>query len=239
MQQDILSPTGRIHQLQRSSVVTTVETTTDDNHNRTMMDDKERMVRNMTKHNRFYLLFVNTYSSVAIFATHLISLECMLSMGLSIYFTIYTYNRLLETYNHDTVIISEYFDGNVMNWILLSFAVITPITSSVAMAFRRREQALQNMMMLRSCVTQIYVAHCTWDFEYKRNVVVTKQTNNDEVTTTTVTTGRQRVSFFLFAFQRCGFDLHQITKKLWRQLIEYCQPFLFFVLWKLVSHCSR
>ena len=49
--------------------------------------------------------------------------------------------------------------------IILGFAVVTPMTSSLAMAFRRREQALVEISRVRSFSFQIYLAHALWDSE--------------------------------------------------------------------------
>jgi hypothetical protein len=51
-----------------------------------------------------------------------------------------------------------------MNWILLSFAVITPMNSSITLAFRRREDALKSLMVFRSTLSQLFSAHAIWDW---------------------------------------------------------------------------
>jgi len=43
-------------------------------------------------------------------------------------------------------------------------AVITPITVSIGLAFRRREQALYEIRRIRSCAFQIYISHGIWDW---------------------------------------------------------------------------
>ena len=43
-------------------------------------------------------------------------------------------------------------------------AVVTPITVSIGMAFRRREQALYQITRIRSFSFQIYLAHAIWDW---------------------------------------------------------------------------
>jgi len=48
--------------------------------------------------------------------------------------------------------------------IILGFAVVTPMTSTLAMAFRRREQALYEISRVRSFSFQIYLAHALWDW---------------------------------------------------------------------------
>ena len=55
-------------------------------------------------------------------------------------------------------------DGAIMNWILLSFAVITPLSSSIGMAFQRRDLALNHMASMKATMLHIYSAHVCWDW---------------------------------------------------------------------------
>ena len=56
------------------------------------------------------------------------------------------------------------FDGSIMDWVLLSFAVITPMSASIGMAFARREQALQHLAVVKTTLWNIYSAHACWDW---------------------------------------------------------------------------
>lgn len=51
-----------------------------------------------------------------------------------------------------------------MDWVLLGFAVITPLSLSVGIAFRRRERALIDIARFRSFAYQLFLAHCIWDW---------------------------------------------------------------------------
>lgn len=51
-----------------------------------------------------------------------------------------------------------------MDWVLLSFAVITPMSASIGMAFNRREQALQHVAVVKTTLWNIYSAHACWDW---------------------------------------------------------------------------
>lgn len=51
-----------------------------------------------------------------------------------------------------------------MDWVLLSFAVIVPMSSSIRMAFTRREQALQHLAVVKTTLWNIYSAHACWDW---------------------------------------------------------------------------
>ena len=51
-----------------------------------------------------------------------------------------------------------------MNWVLLSFAVITPMSRSIGMAFSRRESALSHLAVIKSTLLSIYSSHACWDW---------------------------------------------------------------------------
>ena len=51
-----------------------------------------------------------------------------------------------------------------MDWIVLGFAVVTPLTVTISMAFQRRERALYEISRFRSSCFQIYLAHAIWDW---------------------------------------------------------------------------
>lgn len=59
------------------------------------------------------------------------------------------------------------FDGGIMNWVLLSFAVITPLSASISMAFSRRENALIAIAEIKSTMFNLYSAHICWDWSSK------------------------------------------------------------------------
>eukprot|EP00538_Stauroneis_constricta_P006733 CAMPEP_0119570542 /NCGR_PEP_ID=MMETSP1352-20130426/43666_1 /TAXON_ID=265584 /ORGANISM="Stauroneis constricta, Strain CCMP1120" /LENGTH=417 /DNA_ID=CAMNT_0007620211 /DNA_START=30 /DNA_END=1283 /DNA_ORIENTATION=- len=99
--------------------------------------------------------FVNWYSAMLVFIFYLISLESLFSIALSVSMTIMTY------YSTDD---KDSFNGGIMNWILLSFSVITPMSSSISMAFGRREKALADVAALTSTLRNLYMAHACWDW---------------------------------------------------------------------------
>jgi hypothetical protein len=115
----------------------------------------ELQVRHDSKHNWLYTVTLDSYAAFFVFVRHLICIESLISIGLSVGLTIYIYG-LIEDDNN--------FDGNTMNWVLLSFAVITPITSSIRMAFSRRELALTQIATLRATFVELYTAHAIWDW---------------------------------------------------------------------------
>lgn len=120
------------------------------------LDTREKLVRRRANHNIVWLLCLNLYSTLAVFIAHLISLESVLSVALSVAVTLFLF------YNPSTTIVST--NGDAMNWVLLSFAVITPLANSISMAFTRREKALTCIAVLRASLVQLYLAHSIWDW---------------------------------------------------------------------------
>jgi len=120
--------------------------------------NEEVNARKNAKHNPIFLILINGYSAVTVFALHLISLEGLVSIALCISLTISIYHRVDD---------NSTFDGSIMNWTLLSFAIITPLSAAVSMAFRRREQALSDIANIRATSLEIYAAHAGWDWGWK------------------------------------------------------------------------
>ena len=56
-----------------------------------------------------------------------------------------------------------------MNWVLLSFAVITPMSRSIGFAFSRRETALGHLAVIKSTLLSIYSSHACWDWATSKN----------------------------------------------------------------------
>jgi len=52
-----------------------------------------------------------------------------------------------------------------MNWSIVSLAVVFPITQGIGMAFRRREQALQDLAQVLGCTRSVWEAVHTWQFK--------------------------------------------------------------------------
>ena len=82
-----------------------------------------------------------------------------MSVVLSVVVTVYLYYETDE----------QSFDGSSLNWVLLTFAVVTPMITSVRLAFTRRENALASLARLRTNSIKLYGAHVGWDFDYNDN----------------------------------------------------------------------
>lgn len=59
-------------------------------------EEEEQTVRRKAKHSELWLAIVNGYSAVLVFAYHLISLESILSIALSVSMTVFTYFKTVS-----------------------------------------------------------------------------------------------------------------------------------------------
>mmetsp|Transcript_25544 Transcript_25544/g.55280 ORF Transcript_25544/g.55280 Transcript_25544/m.55280 type:complete len:403 (-) Transcript_25544:37-1245(-) len=125
---------------------------------RAFSDDCEALQKKY-HHNVIWLGIINFLSGLLIFVFHLINIEALVSMGLSAGLTVYVYNATES---------DAAFDGGVMSWTLLTFAVVTPLSASIGMAFNRRELALKYFKTFQSTLVQLYLAHATWDWPKRR-----------------------------------------------------------------------
>merc|ERR1719253_1253379 len=98
------------------------------------LEDDEKYSREKVEQRPIVLAIVGYYTALKIFVFYLISINSLITVGASVGLTIYWHER----FKNDT-------EGNLsegMDWILLGFAVITPLSLSAGMAFKRRERAL-------------------------------------------------------------------------------------------------
>ncbi len=51
-----------------------------------------------------------------------------------------------------------------MDWVILGFAVVTPLSLSVNISFRRRDRALIEISKFRSFAFQLLLSHAVWDW---------------------------------------------------------------------------
>jgi hypothetical protein len=54
-----------------------------------------------------------------------------------------------------------------MDWVLLSFAVITPLSAAIRMSFSRRDQALVQIANFKATMIHLYSSHACWDWPQK------------------------------------------------------------------------
>jgi hypothetical protein len=92
----------------------------------------------------------------------------------------------MTVYLHETTGSNVDFNGDAMDWVLLSFAVITPISATISMAFNRRERSLTDMASLRATCVALYTGHADWGWnwkieEFSRPPVVNSLDHSDQV----------------------------------------------------------
>lgn len=80
-----------------------------------------------------------------------------------------------------------------MDWVILGFAVVTPLSLSVNISFRRRDRALIEISKFRSFAFQVLLAHAVWDWDKdggKANVAgIDWLSHTDEVLTELIAVG--------------------------------------------------
>eukprot|EP00550_Attheya_septentrionalis_P004428 CAMPEP_0198283520 /NCGR_PEP_ID=MMETSP1449-20131203/3086_1 /TAXON_ID=420275 /ORGANISM="Attheya septentrionalis, Strain CCMP2084" /LENGTH=633 /DNA_ID=CAMNT_0043980153 /DNA_START=181 /DNA_END=2082 /DNA_ORIENTATION=+ len=117
--------------------------------------EKEQFARKHVETRSFLLLIIGGIAAFKVFFYYLVTLDSLLGCLLSVGLTIYWY----FVHGNDVE-----WSGGGMDWVILGFAVITPMSISINAAFARRERALINITKVRSCAFQIYTAHSLWDW---------------------------------------------------------------------------
>lgn len=122
------------------------------------LDEDEKYARAKVENRPFVLVLLGYYAACKIFFLYLISLSSVITCALSIGLTVHWYY----------VILDRLTDGNFvtigMDWVILGFAVVTPLSLSVSISFRRRERALIEISKFRSFAFQLLLAHAVWDW---------------------------------------------------------------------------
>ena len=104
----------------------------------------ETNAHKISAHNTILLFFWNTYSHIIIYVTMLVTLESIVGVLLTVGAT------LIAWYSVPSDDLTEW-NGNLPT-VMLSFAVITPLSQSITMGFTRRETALKALAKYRSAV---------------------------------------------------------------------------------------
>jgi hypothetical protein len=124
------------------------------------VEHMEARARKMAIRNSFALSFLHFYAGVKILITYLITLDsvvgCILTAGMTCYWFFTTHQRTQGESNE--------WNGT-LSFVLMTFAVVSPIIMAIRMAFNRREEALKQIASLRSNFLHIYLAHSLWDWE--------------------------------------------------------------------------
>jgi hypothetical protein len=120
------------------------------------IEEAEAHAYKKQERNPFILFVSGNVAAIKVFFYYLITLDTILACSLCVGLTCYWF------YANES---NEKWNGGGMDWIILGFAVVTPMASSLSMAFTRREQALYEINRVRSLSFQIYTAHALWDWD--------------------------------------------------------------------------
>ena len=116
----------------------------------------EQHAHQISSHNSFLLFVWDGVSAIKIFARMLFNWQSMLGCALTVGATLMAYYYAPNDGGGE-------WNSNLPD-ILLSFAIITPLSLSINMGWSRRETALKALAMYRSAVNNLYVAHAAWDW---------------------------------------------------------------------------
>mmetsp|Transcript_2551 Transcript_2551/g.3969 ORF Transcript_2551/g.3969 Transcript_2551/m.3969 type:complete len:421 (+) Transcript_2551:246-1508(+) len=116
--------------------------------------EDELYARRKAEARQSVLFFVNLWSNLKTFWVYLVTVESAFGCLLAVALTTYVYFRTEEM---------NRWNGT-MDWVLLGFAVVTPMSVTIGLAFRRREDALVNVARFKALAFQIYLAHSSWDW---------------------------------------------------------------------------
>jgi hypothetical protein len=131
------------------------------------LEDSEQTCRQKAESRGYILFLSNITSALIVFFACISSYESLLSVALSVGMTLYVYFTLPDNISWS------------MDWVLLGFAVVTPMSISIGLAFQRRELALRQIAILRSSCFQLYLAHASWD--WGSNQISGRQKTSGEV----------------------------------------------------------
>ena len=120
------------------------------------IDDAEEEARKFADHGTPYTFVMSTIASMKVFLTHLITINSVFGVLLTTGATLWVWFSTEDT--------PSQFLG-AMDWALLGFAIVLPLSAIVRFAFVRRERALSSIMDIKSNALHIYLAHATWDWD--------------------------------------------------------------------------
>ena len=157
------------------------------------LEVEEQYVRSKVENRPIVLVLIGYYTAVKIFFLYLISISSVITCVLSVGLTIYWYNVLQDRLNTGKYIAFG------MDWVILGFAVVTPLSLSVNISFRRRERALIEIAKFRSFAFQLLLSHAVWDWEKdggKANVPgINWLAHTDEVLSELISVGGLRLNY--------------------------------------------
>lgn len=127
---------------------------------RRSIEEMEDQARQKATDNPLKLLFLGNWAALKITFIYFVTLETLVACGLTVGLTLYWY---LYAISPDGI----GYDASKFNFVLLTFAVTSPIVAALGMAFTRRERALMTIADFRSFSHHLYLAHSLWDWTDK------------------------------------------------------------------------
>mmetsp|Transcript_28043 Transcript_28043/g.82456 ORF Transcript_28043/g.82456 Transcript_28043/m.82456 type:complete len:614 (-) Transcript_28043:1808-3649(-) len=128
----------------------------DDDDRERLLIEKESRAHDEAHHNTLSLFFLNVMASAKVFCGHLITINAAFGVMLTVAAILCVYYLTERT--------GKTFHGR-MDWVLLGFAVVLPLSATVRFAFARREGALRAISEFKSNALHIYMAHASWDWD--------------------------------------------------------------------------
>ena len=119
------------------------------------VEELEEEARRKVLANPFLLLVLANLADLKVMGYFLVTWKTILSCALTVGLTCYWYFTYLDDLS---------WSGGNLDFILVAFAVVSPISVALGMAFTRRERALIAIADFRSFSYHLYLAHCTWDW---------------------------------------------------------------------------
>lgn len=101
-------------------------------------------------------LILNVYSAVLVFLSHLFQLDAAIAIGVSML----------------SVLLCDAYGLHVamnMNYGMISFGIVFPISGSISSAFARRERALCAMLAMFGYSASFYNGHVNWDWPSRKS----------------------------------------------------------------------
>ena len=120
------------------------------------VEDMEYESRKRAITNPWKLVYFGNLAALKVMLYYLITIETIVVSAITAGLTCFWYFNFTG---------NEGWSGMGMDFILLAFAVISPITAALGMAFNRRERALISIADFRSFSYHLYLAHCSWDWQ--------------------------------------------------------------------------
>ncbi|RHY06454.1 hypothetical protein DYB25_006116 [Aphanomyces astaci] len=108
---------------------------------------------------------LDLYAATVIFVTHLMGFESVLVLLVSVGATsgYYYMSGTPSTTDPPSPTTTHRFSAN-LSWILITFAVVSPMIMQIKQAFLRRENALDNLADLKAIASNVLLANVTWNW---------------------------------------------------------------------------